>query len=114
VLEYETPRVYQKYGIEILTIYLQKDILSKPIRIDVAIDSQKKYNQDEFAKIAVKATCHWTPPGSSIPLPVIIAHTKCNIRIGCAEVLYSEIITRMASSDPIQNLIKIKLLKGVY
>jgi hypothetical protein len=114
VLEYETPRIYQKYGLEILTVYLQKDIFSKPIRIDIAIDSHKEYNYNEIAQIAVKAVCHWTPPGSSIPLPIIMAHLKCNIRIGCAEVLYNEIITRMASSDPIENLIKVKLLKGVY
>jgi hypothetical protein len=41
----------------------------------------------------------WTLAGTTQPLPIIIAHNKCNVRKGAADSLYNEIISRMAAID---------------
>ena len=39
----------------------------------------------------------WTLPGMEEPLPIILAHTKCNVRRGAAETIYYEIMARALS-----------------
>ena len=56
----------------------------------------------------------WTPPGNSLPTPIIIAHDKSNVRKGCAEVLYNEIINNSTGKDHLDNLIRSKLQMDVH
>jgi hypothetical protein len=111
--ENEVALAYQKQGVEVLTLIMQKDFYSKPIRIEVAIKKGSNIDMDSLATKAVKTVCCWSPPRTTLPLPIILAHEKCNIRKGCAEVLYNEIMTRFASSDPIENIVKVKLFTEV-
>jgi hypothetical protein len=39
----------------------------------------------------------WTVPGHNVPLPVLAAHRRCNIKRGSAEFLYRELLTRALS-----------------
>jgi len=57
---------------------------------------------------AVKISALWTFPGQNWPLPVMMAHYKCNIRRGCAEVLYDEMITRTTSPKMFDNIVRLK------
>jgi len=106
--EDEVHQSYLKNGVRIFSVFMQKDPVSRPIRLDIPqkIDfSESKPLVEE----AVKTVIAWSYPGYNVPLPVILAHNKCTIRKGCAEVLYEEIITRAASPDPFDSIIKIKM-----
>ncbi|MEM2292724.1 MAG: DNA double-strand break repair nuclease NurA [Nitrososphaerota archaeon] len=103
-------QMYLKNGIRIFSIFTQKDPVSRPIRLD--IPQRFDFSDDIYllSERAVKAVFAWLYPGSNIPLPVALAHDKCNIRRGCAEVLYEEIITRVSSPDPFDNIMKMKMM----
>ena len=58
---------------------------------------------------AVRRTFAWSYPDHNIPLPVFVAHTKCEIRRGCAEVLYEEILARTRTDDPIDQMVALQL-----
>ncbi|MEM4318159.1 MAG: DNA double-strand break repair nuclease NurA [Candidatus Nitrosocaldus sp.] len=104
---YSLAETYNKYNINIYTMLIQTSISAKPIRIDIPIISGNQKNLD------IQKVCsilkNWSPPSHFLPLPIILAHTKCNIRKGCAEVIYNEIISRGSSSDYLHNLINMKL-----
>ena len=70
---------------------------SPVLRLDIPLLDPLENNSkaDEIVLQAVKATDTWTYPGQEYPLPIILAHEKCNIREGCAQVLYEEIITNL-------------------
>lgn len=100
--------LYKKEGIHIACFFFQKEVKSQILRIDVPFLEPPTENADkidiEMAHI-VKAINEWTYPGQSLPLPVFLAHNKSNIREGCAEVLYEEIMTRSRTTDPINQAI---------
>jgi hypothetical protein len=111
--ENEVAIIYQKHGVEVVTLLMQKDFCSRPIRVDIAIKKGSDVDLRTIAMEAIKMIYFWSPPGSILPIPIMLAHDKSNIRKGCAEVLYSEIMTRLASSDTTDNMIKAKLFKEV-
>jgi hypothetical protein len=39
----------------------------------------------------------WILPGMDEPLPIILAHNKCNVRRGTAETIYYEIMAKALS-----------------
>ena len=84
---------------------------SPVLRLDIPLLNPPEDNSktDETVLQAVKATNIWTYPGQDYPLPVILAHEKCNIREGCAQVLYEEIITKSRTVDPYNQLILTQL-----
>lgn len=85
-------REYQKNGIEFSCLFFQLDPSSRPIRLDLAgIQSE-----DQVENI-VSNVRSWTYPRQHIPLPVMLAHEKCRIRKGCAEIIFDEIMTRKKS-----------------
>jgi len=106
-----TYKLYKKYGIYITCLFFQKNMTSPVLRLDIPLLNPPEDNSktDETVLQAVKATNIWTYPGQDYPLPVILAHEKCNIREGCAQVLYEEIITKSRTVDPYNQLILTQL-----
>lgn len=105
----ETHEAYLKEGVEVYTIFMQKDFSCRPIRLDIPILSESTMDVSERAIKTVKISTLWTYPGQNIPLAVMLAHYKCNIRRGCAEVLYDEMITRTTSPKMFDNVVRMKL-----
>jgi hypothetical protein len=102
-------RAYRDQGIFVNSLYTQKDATSRPIRVDFPTSKDCKEDVGMLAERVVKIAYAWSYPGMDIPLPVFLAHNKCEIRKGCADVLYDEIITRSKSKDPFENLLNEKL-----
>jgi len=102
-------RVYRDQGIFVNSLYMQKDAGSRPIRVDFPTLKDYGENVDALAERIVKTVYAWSYPGMDIPLPVFLAHNKCEVRKGCADVLYDEIITRSKSKDLFENLLNEKL-----
>jgi len=101
----ETNYLYKAYlnnGIRICSLFFQKGIMSQVLRIDIPFPANVTDARDvkEKVAVAVKAIDEWTLPGHDYPLPVFLAHDKCNIREGCADVLYDEILTNSRTVDP--------------
>ncbi|MEM3610162.1 MAG: DNA double-strand break repair nuclease NurA [Candidatus Anstonellales archaeon] len=103
-------QMYLNNGVRIFSVFMQKDPISRPIRLDIPQKINFSNNIELLIEKAVKATFAWLYPGSNIPLPIALAHNKCNVRKGCAKVLYEEIITRVSSPDPFDNIIKMKMM----
>lgn len=101
---------YKDNGIRIFSMVYQRGLGCTPVRYDVPVlngDPQKMNRSDE-SRIA-RIVTDWSYPGYDFPLPVIIAHEKCSIRKGCAEVLYYEIMTRSRSADRVDQLAQVQL-----
>jgi len=102
-------KAYHDAGIDVYSFYMQKAASSRPIRLDFPVLNDTKINVKEISTKILKTTYAWSYPGIDVPLPVFLAHSKCEIRRGCAEKLYDEIITRSASTDPFENYLNEKL-----
>ncbi|MEM0054159.1 MAG: DNA double-strand break repair nuclease NurA [candidate division WOR-3 bacterium] len=93
---YTVYSLYNEHGLEIYHSYYKPTLRSKVYRIELA--STSRLTDDELNnhfKEILSLICYiWTLPGMNEPLPIILAHEKCNIRQGAAEKLYYEIITR--------------------
>jgi hypothetical protein len=106
---------YEKYrdeGIHIAALFFQKDVQSKILRVDFPfIEDIKdiKNEVDNKIKMVVKAVKDWQYPDQYIPLPVQLAHEKCSVREGAAEVLYEEILTKSRSVNPSDQLAMMQL-----
>jgi hypothetical protein len=94
---------YSNEGVYIASVFFQKGIRSQILRLDIPFKEPITMSgtkiDNEIIHI-VKAVNEWTYPGQDIPIPVLLAHNKCSIREGCAEVLYEEIMTRSLTTDP--------------
>jgi hypothetical protein len=106
-----TYELYKKYGVHIICLFFQKSKVSPILRLDVPLlnPPQDDSKTEEVVLQVIKATDTWIYPGQDYPLPVILAHEKCNIREGCAQVLYEEIITKSRSTDVFDQLILMQL-----
>ena len=107
--EDDVHKAYLKHGIRVFSFFMQKDVYSRPIRLDIPQKLDSNIDIKTLMLEAVKMTFVWSYPGYDIPLPVVLAHNKCTVRKGCAEVLYDEILTRSTSPDPFDNVVGIKL-----
>jgi hypothetical protein len=100
-----THKAYRQKGIGVVVGFFQRARVSRVARVDLpylvrdegppAIEGEQK----EYEK-ALEEFQALTLPGQSYPVPVLLAHEKCKVRQGCAEVLYLEIMTRSAEVDP--------------
>lgn len=102
-------KAYHDAGVAVYSTYMQKDPASKPLRLDFPMLKEDLENINGQVDKVLKTTYAWSYPGIDIPLPVFLAHNKCEVRKGCAEILYNEIITRSTSTDPFENLMNEKL-----
>jgi len=99
ISDYETTyQLYKEQGIHVCSGFFQKSIDSKILRLDIPL-LKGKLKQNKIYCDAVKATLDWQYPKQYIPLPIELAHQKCKIREGAAEVLYEEIISKSRSGD---------------
>lgn len=93
---------YKENGIYIASLFFQKNVMTQVLRLDVPflhpLEGEEEVSK-EIKQIA-KAVDMWTYPGQDYPVPVYLAHEKCNIREGCAQVLFDEIMTKGYSVDP--------------
>ena len=111
-LKDKATKIYSDNGIYIICFFAQREIRSKIIRCDIALDFNPQDNHertnDVFCLTLELFKNNWYL-GQNYPLPVFLAHQKCNIRQGAAEVLYNEILTKGSDIEPeimiIQNLL---------
>jgi hypothetical protein len=94
-------RSYAEKGLFIYCSYYKSGLRGSLYRIELASFDKmaEKTLMSEYEKIMSLICGVWTLPGMTLPLPIIIAHNKCNVRKGAADSLYNEIISRMASID---------------
>jgi hypothetical protein len=98
---------YYENDIYIISFFYERDIRSKILRIDIPFSFPPGENLDlvnSTVEKVVNTLDYWTYPGQD-PLPVLLAHEKCNIRRGAAEILYEEILTKSRSIDPFDQLV---------
>jgi len=95
VSSYGVNRTYSVKGISIFSCFVQVFPYTKILRVDFPIIASKtqKIKENHFEAL-INNIIKWTLPGQDVPLPILLAHFKCNIRKGCADVLYEEIMTR--------------------
>jgi hypothetical protein len=92
---------YRKNGVYVGCLFFQKSVSSQVLRLDIPFLKQlDPRSAEKMILHVIKAVSEWTLPGQDYPVPIFLAHEKCNIREGCAEVLYDEIITRSTATDP--------------
>ena len=89
---------YEKHGLKVYYCYYKFGLRRNVYRLEIAEAGTKRISDereliDIFRNIAI-TMAGLTPPGIEYPLPVLLAHDKCNIRKGAAETLYYEIIAR--------------------
>jgi hypothetical protein len=113
VLPIETNRVTALYfdqELRIVFAYLQRDLGTSLLRVEAVVPPDVKDDEVPSFVAALLDLCVGTTyPGHYVPLVVQMAHEKCNIREGCAEVLYDEIMTRARSSEPLEQIVLTKL-----
>ena len=97
-LDHQIAKKYHDRGIDIWTFILKNGYSSPPIRIEIPTlaDSGEPTQQMESA---VRSIVAWSAPRRQIPVPVLLAHEKCNIKQGAADVLYNEFMTRLWATD---------------
>ncbi|MEM2961289.1 MAG: DNA double-strand break repair nuclease NurA [Candidatus Bathyarchaeia archaeon] len=111
-LEIGDNKIYKPYkeaGLKIYFMYFQLNYGTKPFRVEIPVKGDLEIDLEQLGEQVAATLCAWSYPGYDLPLPIVIAHEKCNIRRGCAEVIYREIITRAASIDVFDNLVRTKL-----
>ena len=102
-----THSLYREHGVSIRSFFFQKSIRHSILRIDlpvIAENSNATTVEGELVQRVVGPLYDWTLPDQRIPLPVLLADLKSNIRLGCAEVLYDEIMTRGHAGDPLDGV----------
>jgi hypothetical protein len=113
VLPLEMNRVTELYldqELRIVFACLQRDLGTSLLRIEAVVPPDVKDDAvPEFMERLLDLCVSTTYPGHYVPLPVQMAHDKCNIREGCAEVLFDEIMTRARSSEPLEQIVITKL-----
>lgn len=103
--------VYKKYkeqGLRLASMFVQKDLKSSILRLDIPLVSEETELRVDGEPL-VRLVAGWTYPELGTPLPVYLAHEKCEVRKGCADVLYEEILTRMRTTDPFNQIASMNL-----
>jgi hypothetical protein len=100
-----THSAYREKGIGVVVGFFQRARVSRVARVDLPYlardeDPPALEEKRKAFELALEEFQTLTLPGQSYPVPVLLAHEKCKVRQGCAEVLYLEIMTRSAEVDP--------------
>lgn len=101
---------YKKNGVHIYSFFFQKSMDAKILRLDTPLMEDNLDNYENICEKAAVAASNWQYPHQYIPVPVELAHQKCSIKEGTAQVLYDEIITR-ATSGSVEEQIVINTLR---
>lgn len=94
-----TYKMYKDRGLNIYYTYYKPSARGRIFRIEYALfeNLSEQEIKERFNRIMSLLNQVWTPLGMDQPLPIIIAHNKCNVRRGAAETIYYEIMTRALS-----------------
>lgn len=95
-----TYKKYREKGIYVYFSYYRSNLTSKTYRVEIS--STEEMDENELNKkfeSLFKFIHVWTPPKMDIPLPIILAHSKCDVKLGAAETLYYEIIAKAYTSE---------------
>ena len=102
--------LYMEQDLKIVFAYLQRDLGTPILRVEAVVPAGLTDNDLPLFMASVLDLCvQTTYPGNYLPLPVQMAHDKCNIRAGCADVLFEEIMTRARTADPLEQIVLTKL-----
>ena len=90
--------IYQKYlkeDIKIYYTYSMPYLGGKVYRLEIAVprDTDESEVKRDLLE-GIKLTTTLTLPGQRIPIPIHLAHEKCKIRKGAAEIIYREILAK--------------------
>ena len=92
-------KCYRDRGLTVYYSYYKPSLRGRVFRVEYAsfkeLSEQKVL--EKFDEILSVINIVWTLPGMEEPLPITIAHNKCNVRRGAAETLYYEIMARALS-----------------
>jgi len=99
---------YRKQGLRLACMFIQKDLKSSILRLDIPLVTEETTLTVDAERL-VRLVAGWTYPDLGTPTPVYLAHEKCQIRQGCADVLYEEILTRMRTTDPFNQIASMNL-----
>jgi hypothetical protein len=103
-------KLYTEQNFKIVFAYLQHDLGTRLLRLEAVVpEALPDDDLPRFMASVLDLCVETTYPGNYLPLPVQMAHDKCNIRQGCAEVLFDEIMTRAQASEPLEQIVLTKL-----
>lgn len=105
---------YHNEGVDIITFLMLNGYITNPIRVDIAVPDASAINKKEIVENAIKHIVSWAAPGRHLPIPVILAHEKCNIGYGAAEILFTEFITGSKSDNEAENIIQLKMMGDIH
>jgi hypothetical protein len=98
-----TYNTYKDKGLNVYYSYYKPLLRGRIFRVEYAsfkpLEDQELL--EKFSKIMSLINCVWTLPGMDEPLPIMIAHNKCNVRRGAAETIYYEIMAKALSEGNI-------------
>ena len=91
-----TYNLYKDRGLTIYYSYYKPSLRGKIFRVEFASfrDISEQKVMETFNQVLNLINQIWTLPGMVEPLPIMIAHAKCNVRRGAAETIYYEIMAR--------------------
>jgi len=90
--------IYHRYfqnDVKIYYTYSMPYLGGKAYRLEIA--APKDANENDIKRDlleGIKLTTTLTLPGQRIPIPIYLAHEKCKIRKGAAEIIYREILAK--------------------
>ncbi len=92
-------KCYKDKGLTIYYSYYKPSLRGRVFRVEYAAVKELSEREvlERFDEILSVINIVWTLPGMEEPLPITIAHNKCNVRRGAAETLYYEIMARALS-----------------
>jgi len=101
-VEYGEDNVYKNYknkGLYVYYSYYKPSLRGRIFRVEYASFEPLEESEllERFHQIMYLINQIWTLPGMDEPLPIILAHNKCNVRRGTAETIYYEIMAKALS-----------------
>ncbi len=95
--ENEIYKEYKSRGLTVYYTYAISRYMNKVYRLEVMVPNNTSPEEVRNKLIhGIKLVSAITLPGHKHPLPIILAHEKCRIRRGAAEIIYEEILARTA------------------
>jgi hypothetical protein len=109
----QTYKLYRDNGVRVFSTFVQKSLGEYILRLDLPfLEAELPPRENkllDYVTQIVGTTFVWTYPDHNIPLPIFVADAKCEIRKGCAQVLYEEIMTRTRTTEPIDQIVALQL-----
>ena len=92
-------KLYRDRGLRVYSFLLVPRLFGSrkertPIRVEVALLEDNTSSLVEVVRRAAASIIAWLVPGTNIPEPVLLAHSKCSIRRREASTMLREIVTR--------------------